>query len=118
MALYNTGNIPLPGYVQPWGSKKVWVGDHQGPKPYVTGGESLSVNSSGAPFGGIQGIEGVIPIGLTQSGNYYVVWSPAGSPGVVGQTGTLIWFQAGTFTQAASAGDLSAEYVRLLIFGV
>lgn len=110
----------LDGALQPIGALLMSIIDHPGPASYQTfasgtpptGGDVVTAKEAGLKF-----LQAVIPIGFSSDATYYVEATPAvGARGEVTQF-QMAWYQIGTFTQAASAGNLSAKTVRLLCIG-
>lgn len=110
----------LPGYPQPFGSRNVNIASHQGPNPYLTGGENYYAGAS-AGWGSFDAVEGGASYNNSAAGTYLVrplypigqaQLSASGSNNV-----KLGWFVAANGAQVANNTDLSAEYVRLRSFG-
>lgn len=111
-------NTMVPGYIDPVGGRsKLGILDHTGPASYITGGETFPAQSS---FGGPNslGLSGLnfVSSGHTESGTYYVV-PVFGGKGAIKGTIKLVWYVTATGAQVASAVNLSAEVVRLLVVG-
>lgn len=105
------------------GSVKTSVIGHSGPVLYtvgtfntipITGGDTVYA----AEFG-LKRLVGVIPLGMSDLGTYYVQAVPINNSLYGNATGTsykLIWYVQATGVEAAAI-DLSAQTVRLLGIG-
>lgn len=125
--------IPLPNYpTSAWGSTKVWKGDHTGPAAYATGGEIV--------VPGAFGFQGLEEVGAAFSGNsysttYYVrMVPPANSFSAAEQQAPswganasnanntnqiqLLWYYQANNAQVAANTNLTAEGVRITVYGV
>lgn len=120
-------DFSLPGYDQSFGSRKVLITTHNGPTAYVAGGETLNASTFG--WGSFDKVSGSQSFNANNTGNYSAVpMYPVGQApatannAVVGQVPTgsnsvkLKWLAANG-TEAANNTNLSAEFVRLEMFG-
>jgi len=104
------------------GRSKLTYVDHTGPTSYVTGGEAWPQQSA---YGGPNavGLNDVIWVngGFTESGTYFIV-PQFGGKGSLKGTIKLVWYTTaslatGTPAQPTAATNLSAEKIRLAVFG-
>ena len=115
---------PLADYPDSFGAHRGSVFAHIGPASYtqmtkspVAGGDTVEAVEAGLKF-----FDAVIPVGMSDSGDYWVMAvAPAANPsdsktGAPATTWRLQWFLSASFTEVTGAVDLSAEVVRL--FGV
>ena len=112
-----------------WGDRPYAVIDFAGPASYTqltpgaantagavpTGGQAVGP----ANFGLSAGLEGIDPICMSSSGNYFVqaVQLTSYNQGYGNTTWALVWFAVATGQQVAGATALNNEIVRLLAFG-
>jgi hypothetical protein len=95
--------------------------DHTGPASYTTGGETFGSinNQTGITVLGLSILDYIDVEGPTLSGNYYVYAQPTGTG--ERKTFKLIWVTATagipSSTQVTAATNLSAETLRMLVFG-
>jgi hypothetical protein len=95
--------------------------DHTGPASYTTGGETLGAinNQTGIAFQGLGTLDYVDVEGPTLSGNYYVYVQTTGTG--ERKTFKLVWVTATagipSSSQVTNATNLSAETLRILVFG-
>jgi hypothetical protein len=87
-------------------------------KSPIAGGDVVQAVDAGMQF-----FDAVIPVGMSDSGDYWVMGvAPAGNPSTNPQAAQatswrLQWFLSASFTEVTGAVDLSAEVVRLVGFG-
>lgn len=119
---FSSSVSPLPGYQQPWGSKKVAIVEINGPAEYELGYDEGHVLD--AKQFGFNGIEAVIPVSEAYSGTYYVRprattvdAAPSANLGV-GRYYYLRWYVKATNAEVADETDLSAEKIRVALVGV
>ena len=107
----------------PIGAGKLVPVDHTGPASYTTGGETIGTinNMTGMALNaaGLSTIDAVLVVGVSVSGNYWVLAQPSGTGSR--KTFTLLWFTATagvpSLNQVTAATNLSAETVRLVYVG-
>ncbi len=115
----------LADYPDSFGAHRGSVFAHTGPASYtqmtkspIAGGDSVSAVEAGLRF-----FDAVVPIGMSDSGDYWVMGvAPAGNPSTGKQsapasTWRLQWFLSASFTEVTGAVDLSGETVRLFALG-
>lgn len=104
------------------GLNKVITVDHYGPASYTTGGETWpSINPNQVTGGpnslGEASVINILSLsGVTESGTYRLVPVYSGK-GSIRSNVKLVWYVVSTNTQVAAAVNLSAEVIRLSVFG-
>jgi hypothetical protein len=112
------GLTPLPGYEQPWGSKKAFIGEVFGPTLYAAGGQTINASQLG--WGGF---DMAMVCGLSVSGVYYGYVQPLpikttpSLPQSAVSSFKLMWRVLATGAEAGAI-DLSAEVMRFFAIGV
>jgi hypothetical protein len=120
-------DVPLPNYPQPFGSRNIWIGTHQGPANYQTGGETL--NASALGWGTFDKVNGGATFNASNNGYYTVtvLFPSSQAPGLSGNSikgnppsgsnnVTLKWSVTGG-SEVANNSNLAAEFYRAEYFG-
>ena len=114
---------PFRNFPTSWGNIRTSVVGHAGPVLYtvgtfntipITGGDTVYASEFGLKF-----LVGVIPLGMSDLGTYFVKAVPITDSDVGNVAGTsykLIWYVQATGVEAAAI-DLSGQTVRLLGIG-
>lgn len=109
-------NVPIPGFPQDVGNRKMTVIDHYGPTSYLSGSDKLYPGPLG--IGGALDFVTMPNPAVTPSGTYSVsIHYPTGMAGVQVQYITFKWYVVATGLEVTTATDLSAEYVRVQAMG-
>lgn len=119
----------LPGYEQPFGTRKINVSTHQGPVAYAQGGETINASTFG--WGSIDFAAASVSFNANNSGNYVPqVLFPVGQSPVTannnwsgfpnmptGSNSIKIKWVAANGTEANNNTNLSSEFTRLAMWG-
>jgi hypothetical protein len=119
---------PLPNYPQPFGTRQLWIGDHQGPANYQTGGETL--NASALGWSSFDSVRGGMTFNSSNNGFYTmrVYYPSAQSPAlsnnsIVGNLPsgsnnvTLVWVVSSNSAEVAANSNLAGEFCRVEFYG-
>lgn len=106
------------------GSVKTSVIGHSGPSSYTVGTfNTIPITGADTVYAsefGLKSLVGVIPLGASDLGTYYVQAVPITNSlygNAVGTSYKLVWYVQATDVEVAGAVDLSAQTVRLLGIG-
>lgn len=114
---------PFRNFPTAFGNIMTSIVGHAGPVLYtvgsfgtipITGGDTVTAREFGLKF-----LVGVVPLGMSDTGEYYVQPVPitdSDSGNVTGTSYQLIWYVQATGVEAGAV-DLSGQTVRLLGFG-